>query len=295
MNKKKILKGLIFGSIALLSGIAVLLTGNIGKKTYYPIEGDDRTQILFLGDSNIANEVEEQTIPHLISKMLDVNVYNCAVGGTTAAKANTDNHFDGVLDLFCLYNLSKALETQDHNVFFDFYVEGNTLERNAMETMQMMGSIDCEKIDYVVISYGLNDYVGGFSIESEDPYDEETYTGALRCAVERIIKQCPNAKIIFSSITYCVFEDEQGNPIDGYEKDWGGGNIEQYRDAMGLVANEYENVYFMDNLKDMDIHEENFSEYMRDAMHFSVKGQEMYAQNLTTLIEQIERDSMADE
>lgn len=295
MSKKKILKGLIFGSIALVSAAIILLTGNIGTKKYYPVEGDDKKQILFLGDSNIANEVEEQTIPELVSTALDVNVYNCAVGGTTAAKANTENHFDAILDLFCLYNLSKALVAEDHNMFTDFHAEGNTLERNAMRTMEMMVNIDYEKIDYVVISFGLNDYVGGFPVANEDPYDEATYAGALRCSIERIREQCPEAVIILSSITYCIFEDEQGNPIDGYEKDWGGGTIDQYRDAMGLVAKEYENVYFMDNLKDMDIHEENFSEYMRDAMHFSVKGQEMYAQNLTTLIEQIERDSIADE
>lgn len=295
MKKKKILKGILFGSIALISAAAVLLTANIGTKKYYPIEGDNKKQILFLGDSNIANEVDEQTIPHLVSQYLDVNVYNCAVGGTTAAKANTSNHFDAVLDLFCLYNLSKALEAEDHNMFTDFFMEGNTLERDAMETMQMMVNIDYEKLDYVVISYGLNDYVGGFSVESADRYDEETYAGALRCAVERIQKQCPDATIILSSITYCIFEDEQGNPVDGYDKDWGGGTIEQYRDAMEQVSGEYENVYFMDNLKDMNIQEENFSEYMRDAMHFSTKGQEMYAHNLTILIEEIERDSVADE
>ncbi len=294
MNKK-IGKGLLFGSIALLSGIAILLTGTISKKTYYPIEGDDRVQILFLGDSNIANEVEGQTIPQLISGYLDVNVYNCAVGGTTAAKANTDNHADAILDLFCLYNLSKALEAQDHHVFTDFYGEGNTLERNAMKTMEMMGNIDCEQIDYVILSYGLNDYVGGFPIESSNRYDEETYAGALRSAIGRIQKKCPNAVIICSSITYCMFEDEQGNPTDGYEKDWGGGTIQQYCDAMELVAGEYDNVYFMDNLKELDIHEGNFTEYLRDAMHFSVKGQEMYAQNLSTLIQQIERDAVADE
>ncbi len=286
---KKVYSCIIFIIITIIAAGFMLSTTRWGKEEVYPGE-DERVQVLFLGDSNLAYDaqMDNLTIAQRLMEQTGYNVYNCAVGGTTAAKINYSNYFDKELDLLCLYNVSKVMETQEYEVLMDSFWQTSLNEQQAIERMQILTAIDYDEIDYVVISYGLNDYFIGVQIQDDDLYNEETYEGALRSSIERISKICPNAKIILSSITYCVFE-EDGIVEDGYQKDWGGGNIQEYRDATSRVASEYENVIFMDNLTLLGMNKDNYTEYVFDGMHFNIAGQEKYTECLIDILLEAER------
>lgn len=283
---------IIFICVALLSAILILCTAFIGTKKYYPVEVEaEKTQILFLGDSNIAYDFDGQDIPELVYDRLGVTTYNAAIGGTSAAKVNTVNYFDDTDDMFCMYNLVKVMECGDYNAVADYYGGGNEWQKEAVGKAQMLTDLKLEEVDYIVIAYGLNDYTTGRTIYGEDPYAEHTYTGALRTSIEKLQKMCPNAKIILSSITYCVFLEGGEVSMDGYERNWGGGTIEEYRDAMEFVASEYDNVYFMDNLEYMNINISNYEQYLRDGMHFTDAGRELYVDYFEEIIDGIENES----
>lgn len=280
---------IIFIGVAVLSAILILCTAFIGTQKYYPVEVEqEKTQILFLGDSNIAYDFGGQDIPELVYDRMGVTTYNAAIGGTSAAKINTMNYFDDRDDMFCLYNLIKVMESGDYNAVADYYGGGTQHEKEAVGKMQMLTDLRLDEIDYIVIAYGLNDYTTGRTIYAEDPYAEHTYTGALRLAIEKLQKMCPNATIILSSITYCVFTEGGEVVSDGYERTWGGGTIEEYRDAMEFVASEYDNVYFVDNLEYMNISKDNFKQYLRDGMHFNDVGRELFVDHLEETINGIE-------
>ena len=287
MKKKPIKECIVFSLIAIIAAVSVIATAQIGTGKYYP--GDDsKLQIVFLGDSNIAYDYDGKAIPHRVAERIECDVYNCAVGGTAAAKINTYNYFDKSFDLLCLYNITKIMETEDHQPLLDFFGEATENEQQATGKMEMLTNIDYEKIDYIVISYGLNDYTTGRPINGENPYDENTYGGALRISIERLQNLCPNATIIVSSITYCVFYDNGEVVEDGYERNWGGGCINDYRDAAEMIASEYENVIFMDNLELLGINRTNHKEYIRDDMHLNVAGQEKYTDILVEIIKENE-------
>lgn len=287
---KKVYSCIIFIIITIITAGFMLSTTQWGKEEVYPGE-DKRVQVLFLGDSNLAYDaqMDNLTIAQRLMEQTGYNVYNCAVGGTTATKINYSNYFDKELDLLCLYNVSKVMETQEYEVLMDSFWQTSLNEQQAIERMQILTAIDYDEIDYVVISYGLNDYFIGVQIQDDDLYNEETYEGALRSSIDRISKICPNAKIILSSITYCVFE-EDGVVEDGYQKDWGGGNIQEYRDAASCVASEYENVIFMDNLTLLGMNKDNYTEYVFDGMHFNIAGQEKYTECLVDILLEAERN-----
>lgn len=287
MKKKPIKECIVFSLIALIAAVSILATAQIGTKKYYP-EDDGKLQIVFLGDSNIAYDFDDKTIPHRVAERLECDVYNCAVGGTAAAKINTSNFFDKSFDLLCLYNVTKIMEAEDHQPLLDFFWEATLNEQQATGKMQMLTNMDYDEIDYIVVSYGLNDYTTGRPISGDDPYDERTYEGALRCSIERLQKLCPNATIIVSSITYCVFYENGKVVEDGYERNWGGGYINNYRDAAETVASEYNNVIFMDNLELLGIDRTNYEEYIRDDLHLNVVGQEKYTDILVEIIEENE-------
>jgi len=91
-----------------------------------------------------------------------------------------------------------------------------------------------------------------------------------------------------SSITYCWSNDADKNRISGFEWDYGGDTIDVYRDGMEKVADEYEYVYFLDNLEVMGIDDKNSDDYLRDNMHFNQNGRELYVEGLINLLDEIE-------
>lgn len=290
MKKRPIIKIVVFVCVAILAAGAVLYSTKIGTKKYHPQIIDDRVQILFLGDSNLAYGYGAGTIPEMIEKELDANIYNCAIGGTSAAKLNTSNYFENSFDLYNLYNIAKVMECEDHQITRDYFIDADWRERETAKKLIMLPNIDYDTLDYIVISYGLNDYSSGVPLAGEDAYDEETYLGAMRYSVETIRRICPNAKIILSSITYCVFEQEGQAPEDGYVKDWGGGTIDQYRDGLKMIASEYEGVYFLDNLEDLNINQDTYRQYLADSIHLNEDGQRLYVDNFLSFVEEIESD-----
>lgn len=288
MKRRPIKEYLVFGVVALVAAIAIIMTRQIGTEKIYPLEENDRLQILFLGDSNFAYDFGDRTIPDRIGERLNADIYNCAIGGTSAVKINIANFFDYDLDAFNLYNLSKIIESGDYQGVNAYRGRGGESGQSAVLKTEIVTNIDLAELDYIVIGYGLNDYTSGSVIYGEELYDETTYVGALRGAIERIQKACPNAKIILSSITYCIFYGNDIATQDGYEKNYGGGYINDYRDAMENVAAEYENVYFIDNLENLDINKENFMDYLHDEMHLNYAGQEMYVDSFIDELEMIE-------
>lgn len=287
-KNKRIKEYTVFIIVAIVAAVAILSTSKIGTRKYY--FGDENTlQILVLGDSNMAYDLGDRSIPQRIAERMECDVYNCAVGGTTASKTNHENYVDWTIDSLCLYNLTRIMETENEQTLYDFYYDAPLNERYAIDNMYMLTELENEDVDYVVISYGLNDYLAGQPICSEDVYDETSYAGALRSSIERIQGKYPNATIILSSITYCVFYEEDGVDFaEGYEKDWGGGSVTAYRDAAKMVSEEYTDVYFMDNLELLEIDKTNFSDYMKDNMHLNAAGQERYVDSFVKIIEEIE-------
>jgi len=278
-----------FGIISLISALSLWFTTFIGAQKVYPLNDEECMRILFLGDSNYAYEYDGYTIPQRIGEALNAEIYNCAVGGTTAAKLPTADYIDTKMDMFCLHNMVRLMETSDLQSVRDFHGIFNDYEYHGLIKATILTDIDLKQMDYIVISYGVNDYTSGLPLYGESNYDEKTYTGALRKAIERIQNLCPDAKIILSSITYCALINEKDYQ-DGYEVSWGGGTIDEYRDAMQLVATEYKNVYFIDNLNELPIAYENFEQYLSDGLHLNATGQQVYAEHFVSLIKEIESD-----
>ena len=288
MSKKNRKEYIVFGVIAVLTAGFMIATAQIGPKKYYPFD-DSKLQIVFLGDSNIANRIEGVKVSERVAEALDGEVYNAAVGGTTAAKVNTDNYVDRTADLFCLYNLSKIIEIEEQQPLLDFRAMMPANEQKAIARANMLTQIEYEEIDYIVISYGVNEYTSGSpAVCGENPYDETTYEGALRSSVERIGRACPNGTIILSSISYCAYVKEGEAVQDGYVYNPGGGYLAEYRDAAKKVASEYDNVVFMDNLELLGIDAGNHEQFLLDGIHFNETAQKLFAEHLVSIITEIE-------
>ena len=262
----------------------------------FPAIEQEKTQILFLGDSNIDYSFGGTEIPEIIMQRIDVTAYNCAIGGTCAAKGTEPYERNNYYSMFSLFNLSRMIETGDFTVMKRNRRFMDSSSSDIKSKLLILEHLDYSAMDYVVLHYGMNDYFAGFPIRGEDPKDERTYQGALRCAIERIHKKCPQAQIILSSITYCRYREvskdgvEAEESFSGLTHNNGIGIIEDYRDAMKEVAGEYEYTIFLDNLSGMKLDDSNYSEdgYFHDDIHLGEKGRELYAEGFLQMFSEID-------
>ena len=279
------------GSLALCICVA-----RIRPQIIFPAVEQEKKQILFLGDSNIDYSFGGTEIPEMVMQEYDSVCYNCAIGGTCAANSTKPYKRTNYYSMFSLFNLSKMIETGDFSVMTRNKEFVDSASSNIRDKVLILEHLDYSAMDYVVLHYGMNDYFTGFPIENEEPYDEHTYKGALRCGIERMHKASPDATIILSSITYCRYQEvsdegiEVGEPISGLSFNFGQGTIDAYRDAMRDVAKEYPYTYFLDNLEGMQLDDSNYTEegLFQDHMHLGEKGRKIYTKGFLELLRQIE-------
>ncbi len=286
--KSKIISGVLFAVFFFLSIGLLLYFGTRKPKVIFPAMDKDKPQVLFLGDSNIDYGFEGTDITVLLKEKTGMVTYNAGIGGTGAGEIKQYSANDDYLSVLNFPNLTRMMQTRDFSAALrnrQFLQESPSgIENKAT----ILAHLDYQAMDYVIIHYGLNDYATGEAIDDGNKYNQSTYCGGLRYGIEQIHKLCPNAKIVLSSITYCWSNDADKNRISGFEWDYGGDTIDVYRDGMEKVADEYEYVYFLDNLEVMGIDDKNSDDYLRDNMHFNQNGRELYVEGLINLLDEIE-------
>ena len=228
---------------------------------------DSSLDIVVFGDS-IWNEGRgTDGISENLMNLTGAFVYNCAVGGTSAA-------------------VEEDLST---NVRYDWkspslnglvYVANGELEAECIlaekEAYSVINEVDFEKIDYFIIAYGLNDFFSEIDIYPEDMYDMTTYVGALRHGIVKLKENYPSAKIILASPTYSeAFAGEKEE------------NLEEYAKAAKNVAEEY-GTYFLDMYYGLGINAETKEQYLSDGVHLTPAGRELYANVVANLIQSLE-------
>lgn len=285
--KSKIIAGVLFAVFFFLSIGLLLYFGTRKPEVIFPAMDKDKPQVLFLGDSNIDYGFEGTDVTVLLKEKTGMVTYNAGIGGTGAGALQQYSSNSDYMSVLNLVNLTRMMQTRDFSAALrnrQFLQESPSgIENKAT----ILAHLDYQAMDYVVIHYGLNDYTVNEPIDDADGYNQNTYCGGLRYSVERIHKLCPNAKIVLSSITYCWMAGDNKTRISGYDDVLGENTIDVYRDGMKAVADEYEYVYFLDNLEVMGIDDKNCDSYLRDNMHFNQKGRELYVEGLINLLGEI--------
>lgn len=233
-----------------------------------------RLQIVFLGDSILDGYRDETGIAYLTGVYCNADVYNLAIGGTTAALTKYEK---GEYDQWT----SKSLQGIVHVLCGD--VSSGLLDGTAAgESYAMCNMADT---DYFVIGYGMNDFLSGIPLnDTEDFYDEYTYVGALRIAVQNLRNAYPNAEIVLCSPNYGHFWAKEGYYAgDGNTADYGGGKLVEYYRVCGNVSADM-NTLFLNTYEGIGLDAYTADEYLEDGVHLSKVGREAYARKLSEII-----------
>lgn len=222
-------------------------------------------KIVVFGDSIWSAARGADGISEYIQAETGAQVYNCAIGGTTAALVEgesniedwTSNSFNGMI--YVARHLVPA-----ENVISDEAV------------LEIIRQVNFEEMDYVIISYGLNDFFSGVSIYPTEYYELTNYVGALRNGINKLKENYPNLQIILVSPTYTkMFEGEKEFEIGNYVE------------AARGVSQEM-NVSFLDMFHILGNNAETRTEHLGDGVHMSAEGRKIYADAVVNYLEELD-------
>ena len=218
---------------------------------------ENKTKVVVFGDSIWDSERGEDGISERVMEQLDVIIYNCAIGGSMAAVEGE----------------SPTWDTWNNSSFNGMmYVANGIADADDIllgtAAYDVITKVDFNEVDYVIVSYGLNDYFLDVPVYPKEYYDVTSYVGALRNGVRKMQKQYPNIQFILTSPTYCEwFKGERQ-----YE-------LGTYTEAARSVAEELD-LHFLDMYHALGKTPDEKTECLEDGVHLTDEGLYLYSRSV---------------
>ena len=241
-------------------------------------------QVVFFGDSVCGLVRDDTAIPSQVGRLLDKTVFNGSFGGTCVARLWTEEKADYSKDAISLTALTKAVAARDFGAQQTLHFQGTNTDYFE-DTVDVLETIDFSSVELVVIEHGLNDYYSGVPVRNEeDPWDERTFTGALRHSLKALKQANPDMRILLVTPTYTWYEDLE---LTCEEYDVGYGRQEDYVRAEMEVADEF-GVEVLDVYHNVFPHEtwEDRQRYTSDGFHPNEAGRALLAGMIAEYLQQ---------
>jgi lysophospholipase L1-like esterase len=223
--------------------------------------------VVCFGDSIIGNYAYGDNIPYQIEKHTGAKVYNVGFGGCRMENLVNDPQHT---NYFSMVGIVDALESGDWTNQ-DTYA--SSIGAMVAKRLEVLKSIDFDEVDIVTIEYGTNEY-GYTQDDATDPYNTNTYGGAIRYCVEKLLSLYPQIKICFFTPIYRYFSSS-GDDSDTHEHPTMHGKLTDNVATMKMVANEYK-LPCIDMYYTGGINKYNWSHYLNeDGTHPNSDGRKL--------------------
>lgn len=234
--------------------------------------------VVVTGDSIIGKEREEGTVEEYFERYSGLTMVNGAFGGNCASVGENADRYSYRGESITLPELAEAVCCQDFSVQRADMAVSQTKIEYFDSSLQNLSEVDFERTKVLMLAFGTNDYLSGKRTDDpSDPYNVETYGGALRYGIEMLQKTYPDLEIILVTPLFCHISG-WNNCLE--QSFYGGETLERYVETEKKVAEEY-GVYVIDSFHEVGIDESNYEEYMEDGgLHLNREGREKYARFL---------------
>lgn len=232
-------------------------------------------QIVTLGDSVFGLCRDDTAIPEQLGNLLGKTVFNGAFGGTCISRSGEEDQQIGAGNLFSLVSVTKAIAADDFGAQQSvwFREDGTEYFEAAVDGLER---IDFSGVELVVIMHGLNDIYSGKPIYNrEDPWDEYSFTGALRKSLTALRQANPDMRILLVTPTYTWYlytglTCEEYNAGYGVAEDYVRAEIEVAEELGVEVIDVYHDVYPHEQWDD-------WKRYTFDGFHPNEEGRKLLA------------------
>ncbi len=253
-----------------------------GKDTGYRAKGNEiinntlkdptleGKNIVCLGDQLFGETAENTGVGYFISNLTGATVTTVSLAGATAA-CNSDEG----LDPFSLYQLADAMTALNYG---KQERASDALGESYTAAISALKSIDFNKVDKLILCFGLNDYLGDIKIGDGGSRDTETYRGALAYALDKICSIYTDLQVYVTTPVYCIFES--GSDSDN-EKNGRSKTLAEYAEAAMSTARSFK-LPAVDNYNNLGINSINHGYYYSDATPLipNRNGRELMARHI---------------
>ncbi len=280
--KNKIIAAAVAMVLILICFVPVILS--------FSRERDSEYEIVCFGDSVMACFYGWGAVPWFIEDLTGRKTLNAAFGGLSMSEPAEARQAGEIGFLYSMAELSKALVNKD----FSLQIMGSAPKNEEHPAewcaiTKALDTLDYDKVKYVIIEHGVNDYFVGAEIDdTSNPYNIYTFAGALRTVIENVQKVMPGATLVLVTPTYnhLDYMDE-----DCCEADFGGGTLPEYVAKEKEVAAEY-GLICVDNFNGSGINKDTYKEYLFDGLHSHQAGNSLIAENIVRNVEGIKKDEV---
>ena len=243
-------------------------------------EGTDKINIVFFGDSQIANGRDDGSdIPTIMATRIpNCNVYNFAVGGSTATLEATTSSYN-----------PETMHTTNFlgmvNCFTGISDRNETLA-DLPNMLNNMNKIDPADVDFYFIEYGANDFFNNMGLDCDGYQTQDVQAhylyNALNMGINTLKEKSPNAKFVLMTPFYGIYVGDDGSYIgDSYIVSNGIGTLADYARKVGNVS-EDQGIWLFDGMfmTKHDLYLDTANEYLMDNLHLTLKGRQVMARLL---------------
>lgn len=264
------------------------VTGNLWGKweiaSNKPLSGK---VVVNFGDSLFGNTQGASSVSNAIANVTGAVVYNCGFGGCRMAGGQEIEAWQA----FSMFRLADEIikengdptkwNLQDAAVNNEKWNNKPTYFDN---TLSVLKGIDFSTVDFITIAYGTNDYTGGNSIDDEsNPLNTDTFSGALRYSLEKIMAKYKQLKILICTPTYRLWFNPDGSvESDSDTRDYASsGTLIDYVEAEKEIAKEFK-IPFLDNYFGLGINKYNALEFftVQDGTHHNEIGRKLMGEKI---------------
>lgn len=279
MKKNKIIFAILVAVFTIiLTLIAVFI---IPIRKYNFPHDKNRANVVIVGDSIFCNVMESDSLGTYLANSMEADIYNYSIGGTTASRINWDGEVDYYLDKFNFYNMSDIMVTGNKATIYDNVRSILFVSDQAVINTEQLAATDLGECDYLIINYGINDYLADVPATSEAKNNEGCFEGAMRKGISEISKAYPNLKIIVTTLPYIHLEYTDDDTVfDSMDDE----RATLYIQAVQNIASEYDNVYCFDTNEYLPMNKSNYDEYHVDGIHYNAKAKEILTAAMTEYI-----------
>ena len=244
-------------------------------------EDDGITTILCLGNNPFSDDRSQSGLAAKIASKTGAVVYDCAFPDSSAACKYPVYDPSYTKDHFNLYYVVESFRNNEFTAINS--IAGDEPDPRYQEAVDVMKTVDMDKVDIIIIMYDSTDYNNGTPSDNPDtPNDVTAFTGGLRTTVNNIRETWPYINVFIMSPTYAQYQDEDGNLHNGTMTDLGNGTLNHYlvkecEAAIDVGAS------FIDNYFGT-INEDNYEEYMKDHMRYNEAGRDKLADRIADII-----------
>ena len=226
-------------------------------------------KVVCFGDSLFGMHRGEDSTPAFVALETGATVYNAGFSGCRMSVHPTSGYA-----AFSMWALAKAIA---ENNWADQDAQASSGSSYFPDQLALLKSVDFSSVDIAVIHYGTNDFTAGngMQIDNDSDHDDcNTFIGAFRYSVEKLLGAYPKLRIFVSLPVYRFWTDN-GTEYAETHTNRNGNTLPEFVEALRNAAAEY-NLPVIDGYYGLGINKANAATFLSDGTHHNVAGRERF-------------------